>query len=129
MKKFLLTVLTGILLITGITACSEKDNMNSDIVIFSQKGCPHCVHAMAFINGELKKTFPDISVAEYDINENRHNYELFAHTARRFQLGDRIGTPLIVVGDNYIMGWTTENQNKLTQFINKHRAQKETQTK
>ena len=103
--------------------------MNSDIVIFSQKGCTHCVHAMAFINGELKKTFPDISVAEYDLNENRHNYELCAHTARRFQLGDRIGTPLIVVGDNYIMGWTTENQNKLPQFIKKHRAQKETQTK
>lgn len=122
MKKFILTLLTGILLIMGISACSKKENMNADVVIFSQKGCSHCIHAMAFINGDLKKIIPDVTILEYDINENRHNYELFAHTARKFKLGNQIGTPLIVVGESHIMGWTTDNQNKLIELIKQKKS-------
>lgn len=122
MKKFILTILTGILLIMGISACSEKESSNADIVIFSQKGCPHCIHAMTFINGDLKQIVPNVTVQEYDINENRHNRELFAHTARRFKLGNQIGTPLIVVGENHIMGWTNDNQSKLIELVKQKKS-------
>lgn len=127
MKKLILTLVTGILLVFGISACSEGEKLNADVVVFSQKGCPHCEHALAFINGELKNIVPGISVQEYDIRASRHNYELFRHVARLNGLDKNksLGTPLIVVNrQNVLMGWNPDYQNKLVELLKQKNSNK-----
>ncbi|MBQ9089673.1 MAG: hypothetical protein IJY58_01340 [Alphaproteobacteria bacterium] len=123
MKKIILALITGILIVMGTTACSKKENPNADIVIFSQKTCPHCVHAKTFIDTELKKTIPNVSVQDYDIRASQKNYELFMHAVRRYKIdANRAGTPLFIVDDNVLMGWNDEIQSKLVEFVKQKKS-------
>ncbi len=138
MKKIILTLVAGLLLTIGITACSDEKNTNNaaindsdaDVIVFSQTGCPHCTHAMEFIEGDLKKQIPDIVVKEYDIRKSKHAYELFIHNARKYiKDGTSVGTPFIIVGDNYMMGWSIQHratlEPQLINYIKQKRADKQ----
>ncbi len=124
MKKIILTLMVGILMVMGISACSEKENKNADIVIFSQKGCPHCIGAMDFINGELKQIIPNVTHQEYDVRGSRYEYELFVNAVTRFKLNQnkQIGTPLIIVNNEALMGWNDENKTKMIDLLKQKKS-------
>ncbi len=37
--------------------------------------------------------------------------------ARKFNLGDRIGTPLFCMGRKHLMGWAPQNERKFDMYV------------
>ena len=50
--------------------------------------------------------------------EHKNNLELFIKCADKFRLDKRsLGTPLICIGNNYILGWNRDNEKKFDEYI------------
>ncbi len=82
------------------------------IYFFYQDSCIHCHHAFEYIN----KKYPTLKIDKVNIN-NTNGAVLFLQCARKFKLGSMIGTPLFCIGDNYVMGWGEEQQQKFDSYI------------
>lgn len=126
MKKLLV-----LLLICGfITACEEKKNdetnlavseqietvdlqQTPEVLFFTKNMCPYCNHAAAYLSTQ----YPDVSVSFIDI-ETSDGWERFLETVDALQLNtQRLGTPLIVVGQQYILGWSPDEEKKLDDLL------------
>lgn len=79
---------------------------------FFSDGCPHCHEALAYI----KKNHPNAKLQMENV-ANPQSYKLFIKCAQKFNLGNRIGTPLFCLGNNYLMGWAPEYESKFDQYI------------
>lgn len=102
MKK-LCCFLSIILFLT--VSCSDNNTSHQNIqpdkiYFFYADTCPHCHDADAYI----KENHPDLKIIKINVAE-KSGFELFIKCARRFNLGQNIGTPLFCMGNNYIMGW------------------------
>lgn len=94
-----------------LSACQEKKSTNR-IYVFSQPGCMHCEHA---------KSYMDRYYANYDIKDlNIHegnNMSYMLRYARKYKVRTQdLGTPFIVMGDNYIMGWGRDQEKKFNRY-------------
>lgn len=119
MKNIFLTVMTVLALFFGVMACSAKEK-TADIVVFTQTGCPHCEHAMLFINDVIKKQKPQLTIAEYNIRDSRKNYDLFLKYVKKYNItGNSVGTPLIITKGTPFVGWDEKTKEKLIETINK----------
>ena len=57
-----------------------------------------------------------MQIEKFDIaNSDARN--LFIKCAKKFNLGNNLGTPLICLGDNYVMGWSKRNEKKFDRLI------------
>ena len=113
MRK-LLYVLTAILLFTGNVAKAEDTLASDKIYFFTKVGCPYCQIA----EEHLLKNHPDLKVEKLYINFPG-GWRLFTKCAEKFKLGRNIGTPLFCMDDEYIMGWSDENQKKFDELSKK----------
>jgi len=86
-----------------LNACNEQTTTNR-VYVFSQPGCGHCVNAHEY----MTRYYKNYDIKELNIREGSNmNYML--RYARKFKVAERsLGTPFIVIGDNYIMGWGNE---------------------
>ncbi len=126
MKKLLV-----LLLICGfITACEEKKNdetnlavseqtetvdlqQTPEVLFFTKNMCPYCNHAAAY----LSTHYSDLPVTFIDI-ETSDGWKRFLETVDTLQLDtQQLGTPLIVIGKQYILGWSPAEQEKLDIFL------------
>lgn len=104
MKKFFYLFIAVFLSIVGQS--QAEDEISSDkIYFFTYKGCPYCQRADEYIN----KTHPNLNIEKIDIYKPGGMY-LFKKCAEKFNLGRNIGTPLFCMGNDYIMGWSEDNQ-------------------
>lgn len=118
MKKIISTILLAVMVFFGATACSPEND--SDIVIFTQTGCPHCENAMQYINTVLLKEMPNLKVTEYNIRESDAGYRLFTQYVQKYSpRATSVGTPYIVVDGQAFIGWTDETQQKLTNKVHR----------
>lgn len=103
----------GIALLFGPAACSLQGE-DSDVVIFTQTGCPHCEHAMAFINSVILKELPSVTIAEFNIRESEQNHQLFLKYVKKY-LPDakHLQTPLIISKGKVFIGWDVTTQQAL----------------
>lgn len=109
----------------GITGCEENVNIDKNnnentrpntetiakgdilpdkIYFFYQNTCPHCHTAMEYINNNYEN-LPLVMINIGDVK----GYRLFIQSVKKFELGNQVGTPLIVMNDSYIMGWSDES--------------------
>jgi glutaredoxin len=114
MKKFL-TILLGICwLLTGCgqnTADSEVCD-GRQIYFFYQTSCSHCHEAAKYI----KNKYPHLNIMALDVQQKK-NFALLQKAAHKYQVSDRIGTPLICFGDEYIMGWSERNKRLFDLYV------------
>ncbi len=105
MKKFLLPLVAVCLFFTACEksneAVAENEIRADKLYFFYSDSCPHCHDALRYI----KKNHPTL---QYDLVnvQNRDGYNLFLKCARKFKLGNEIGTPLFCMGSHYLMGWS-----------------------
>ena len=119
MKNIFLTVIAVLSLFFGVIACSPNEK-TADIVVFTQTGCPHCEHAMLFINDVIKKQKPHLTIAEYNIRDSQKNYDLFLKYVKKYNItGRSVGTPLIITKGVPFVGWDDKTQVKLLETIDK----------
>ena len=110
MKKNLLTLILTIFI---LSSCGNKVEISDKkIYFFFYDGCPYCHYAMEYIN----KKYPDLDMVKVDVYQAQ-GYKLFEACGNKFNLGDKIGTPLFCMGDKYIMGWSKNNERKFDRFV------------
>jgi len=102
--KRLLTVL----LLVGVamlSACKDEVKTNR-VYVFSQPGCGHCEHAKAYMD----RYYKNYDIKDMNIRQGS-NMGYLQRYARKFKVPEQtLGTPFIVMGDQYIMGWGKEQE-------------------
>ncbi len=93
---------------------SVRDQIsNKYIYFFYQSTCPHCHHASAYI----RKKYPRLKMVNLDVKDP-DNYNLFLKCAQKFHLSQNtLGTPLICMGNNYIMGWSDMDEPRFDTYV------------
>lgn len=91
-----------------------KMSFADEIYLFWQEGCSHCHRAIEFID----KKYPNLSVKKMDLADEKSRIKLI-EIAKKYQLANQIGTPLFVIDDEVMMGWSKEVQEKFVQKAEK----------
>lgn len=93
-----------------VFGCNQESNQ---IQFFTHEGCPYCEKAMQYI----KINYPKLPMQVLEVDKG-DNLKLFVKCANKFKLNkNELGTPLICMGDNYIMGWSMENQKLFNEYV------------
>lgn len=86
---------------------------NGHIYFFYQERCPHCHHSRDYI----KEKYPNLKVEYRDIAVQA-NWPDFMECAKKFNVPeDQLGTPLICMGKNFILGWSEKDQNNFDKYV------------
>ena len=111
LKKILLSVIILSVAACGNDAQSLKEN---EIYLFYQNSCPHCHDAFQYFDSQM----PNLKMNRVNV-ASREGWELLLKCADKFNLDkNQLGTPLICMGDTYILGW---GGNKQRQFEAQYR--------
>ena len=85
----------------------------NEVYFFYQKTCPHCHHAAQYINTK----YPGLKMINLDV-QNRNNYNLFLKCVEKFKIDQStLGTPLICMGNHYIMGWSEADSKRFDAYV------------
>ena len=112
MKKGILLSLLLLLVAFGSAMLLLKPEKSliqeNTIYFFTNDMCPYCNQAAFYI----KQQYPDLEVSFKNIADEE-NMTLLMACADKFQLDKRrLGTPLICMGDTYVLGWSDAEKAK-----------------
>ena len=121
MKKiFALFVLVfGILFLLvkhGENMSMQSVSTNS-LVVFSQTGCSHCRHALAFIKKTIQPKYPKLDVQILDIKDRKNLLKLINVAKSHNLKEDDLMTPVILLNGKIFVGWQPEYESKLLSLI------------
>ena len=86
---------------------------DNDIYFFIQTNCSHCHTAIKFVNDK----YPDLNVRMENL-ANEESLDLFIKCAEKFNLDkSRLGTPLVCMNKNYILGWGPTKEAEFSKFV------------
>ena len=109
MKKFLTVIMLVFTIM--LSGCNEKKTTNR-IYVFYQPGCGHCEHAHNY----LRRYYRNYDIKELNIREG-NNMGYLLRFAKKYRIPEQsLGTPLIVMGNHYIMGWGEEQQKQFNRY-------------
>ncbi|MBO5039118.1 MAG: hypothetical protein J6C85_06685 [Alphaproteobacteria bacterium] len=111
MRKILLALA---LVLFGFNAMAAEELAGDKIYFFTHNGCPYCEAAEAYISQNMKNS----AIEQVSIDKPGGMY-LFRKCVQKFKLGREVGTPLFCMGDEYLMGWSDDNQRKLVELSKK----------
>ena len=107
--KYLLFVFLPLFLI--FTGCA--DLKEDQIYFFTKEGCPYCKKAESYIS----QNHPNIKIEYKDVSK-KSNYILFKKCAQKFKIAQKhLGTPLVCIGNNYILGWSDKSKEKFNNLM------------
>ncbi len=116
MKKLLLSLICVMGLLGACqepkTTQTNNELLPNTIYFFYSTSCPHCHDAMAYLN----KHHPNLKLSMENVS-TQQGYELLFKCAEKFNLGNRIGTPLFCMDDKYIMGWSDQNAAQFEEYV------------
>lgn len=100
-------------------ACKDKDSVaalsENEIYFFYQVTCPHCHTAAEYI----KAKHPNLKVKSLDI-KMPGNMKLFQRAVKDYEIKTAAGTPLIGMGDNYVMGWGEREAKAFEEYVTQY---------
>ena len=124
MKKIIFTLALGLFVLTGCdnqnnaenaaqTASEQSAFSENKIYFFYSNYCPHCHEAQKYINAK----HPKIELSMVNV-ENAGGYKLLLQAVNEYKIqGNQIGTPLLLIGKNYLMGWAPEYERQFDFFV------------
>lgn len=87
----------------------EAKEGQGNVDIFILPDCVHCHHQMEYIrNNNLEQKFPELNFRTFNLAENKNRSLLREKILRAGIQGDRVGTPLTFLGENYLMGFNAD---------------------
>lgn len=107
-------IFTALMLVAALFlgGCDEEKTTTNRIYVFSQPGCGHCEHARIY----MLRYYQNYDIKELNIREG-NNMGYLQRSARRFNVpASSLGTPFIVMGEHYIMGWGAEQQKQFNRY-------------
>lgn len=118
MKRLLRGMLFVVMVM--LSGCNEEQNATNRIYVFSQPGCGHCEHAKSY----MSRYYQGYDIKEMNIREG-NNMGYLQRYARKFKVpAETLGTPFIVMGDNYIMGWGENQQKQFNRYAKAFKPKK-----
>ena len=72
---------------------------------FYGDGCPHCGVEKEFLHDVLQDEYPNLTIYEYEIYNNRENALLLQNIAKQLELKVE-GVPFLIIGDESFVGWS-----------------------
>lgn len=72
---------------------------------FYGDGCPHCGAEKEFLHDVLQNEYPNLTIYEYEIYNNRENALLLQNIAEQLELKVE-GVPFLIIGDESFVGWS-----------------------
>ena len=102
------------LILLFVVACGQvSNNLRQDkVYFFYSDGCPHCHSALEYID----KKYSAVSISMINVSMP-DGYKAFLNAAKAYKLSGRIGTPFIIFGDKYILGWGADSEEKFDEYI------------
>ena len=97
------------------TACSNSSTVElsqDKIYFFYQTTCPHCHDAAKYI----KANYPTLKITSLDI-KLPGNMKLFEKAVKKYNITGPTGTPLFIMGNNYLMGWGNSEQARFDLYV------------
>jgi hypothetical protein len=104
-KKFLVIILSILILITKFSVFAEEESTkNIDILFFNIQSCSSC-HEVEEHMSELEETYPEMNVISYDIAILKNN-ELFLYYNEKYDVdvNYQMLVPMIFIKDKYFEG-------------------------
>jgi thiol-disulfide isomerase/thioredoxin len=105
-KKFIIFLGVFLFLSSFFVFPAQAAQKKVDIDFFYSKYCPHCHKEKPFLE-KLVREYPQIQLKEYEITSSQENRELFAKTAKKYNV-DSGAVPITFIGDNYVIGYESE---------------------
>ena len=128
MKKIiaLLVVLVAVLfLLFKVGVDSVIQSIPSDaLVVFTKTGCPHCHHAMAFIDTTVRRDYPDLKIEILNVDKEENLNKLKALIHRHHINPKRAGTPMILINGQVLIGWDERRGQELLTLIRSFSAKR-----
>lgn len=119
MKKFLLFLVSAIVMLTSTTSCSVIDDdfsvieISRDYVVFlHSQTCGYSRSARVYI----EMTYPNAKITYIDIDKEE-NADFLRTALKEYHLGTAIQTPVICFGAQHIEGWDSDKQRQLDLLI------------
>lgn len=84
-----------------------KRGSGLNLYLFYGDGCPYCEKEKTFLS-DLKKEFPDLNIQEFEVWNNEANKKTYTKVRELFG-HSRSGVPFLVVGDEYVYGFSDED--------------------
>ena len=111
MKRLMTILVLAVVVVLG--GCKDNVSETSNrIYVFSQPGCIHCEHAREYIN----RYYRNYDVKEMNIREG-NNMGYLVRYAKKFKVPEQtLGTPFIVMGDHYVMGWGNQQSKDFNRY-------------
>ena len=98
------------------TATLEPDK----VYLFTKKGCPFCTQAISYI----KKNHPDFQIEILDILDSKVHRDMAIACANRFNIPlNQLGTPLICMPDDVMLGWGSGAAKHFDDYVKTHQTQ------
>ncbi len=90
-----------------------KTSLSDDkVYFFYYNECPYCHEAMDYIN----QKYPNLPITMVNIH-NAGGYKLLIECAKKYNLGNNVGTPLFAMGSKYMMGWSADSPKQFDEYI------------
>ncbi len=120
LKKFLL-----ILLLLCVVVLPKQVNAASDTItvyLFRGETCQHCEDALEYINDHRNLIPENVEIVTYEVWNNEENATLMDTVADRLEVdkSTNYGTPLFVVGSEYIKGYGTGTWEELFEYAEEY---------
>jgi len=113
MKKVLLSILIVLGMVVLPMSVEAKNKVT--IYIFRGNTCGHCEEALNYLNEHKDEIDENVEVVTYEVFDNENNYKLQKSVSEKLKLTEKqMGSvPLIVIGDEYILGFGNGTYNEM----------------
>lgn len=109
--------------ISGTSKYVKKLEVKNDKVLvslFVRSSCPYCKNLLAFLDTLDEEILSKIYIKEYVIDDNYLGSILMDYYQKHFDISsDEIGTPLLVINDNYKLGYSDSMNNDYIDLFKK----------
>ena len=102
----------GLFVTTACSNSSTEELSQDKIYFFYQTTCPHCHDAAKYI----KANYPTLKITSLDI-KLPGNMKLFEKAVKKYNITGPTGTPLFIMGNNYLMGWVNSEHARFDLYV------------
>ena len=110
--KYKEKILKKLLIATSTVLLFACNSDAADIKLFFMPTCPHCHHALAFLDKDMK----DVEVEKIDVTQSKENVDKFVEQLKKCEIESK-GVPLIVINEKCLQGFGPETGSEIKKLL------------